>query len=106
MSCSRTRDGPRAVTWHYLGAVQRNKVGRLAPFVDVWQAVGRVVEGEAIMRHCWPRSPPRPVGGGPGGPSLLVEVDTTAQAGRGGCAPGEVPAVVAGLQESAVASRG
>jgi len=42
--------GPPA-RWHFLGAVQRNKVGRLARFVDCWQAVARVVEGEAIMRH-------------------------------------------------------
>ena len=41
----------RAARWHFLGAVQRNKVGRLAPFVDCWQAVARVVEGEAIKRH-------------------------------------------------------
>ena len=40
-----------AVTWHFLGAVQRNKVGRLARFVDCWQGVARVVEGEAIVRH-------------------------------------------------------
>jgi len=37
--------------WHFLGAVQRNKVGKLSPVVDCWQAVARVVEGEAIMRH-------------------------------------------------------
>ena len=40
-----------AATWHFLGTVQRNKVGRLARFVDCWQAVARVVEGEAIQRH-------------------------------------------------------
>ena len=32
-------------------------------------------------------------------PSLLVEVETTGLAGRGGCAPEEVPGVVAGLRE-------
>ena len=40
-----------SATWHFLGAVQRNKVGRLAALVDCWQAVARVVEGEAIRRH-------------------------------------------------------
>jgi len=100
----------QAATWHFLGAVQRNKVGRLARFVDCWQAVARVVEGEAIKRHR-AGTPPGTAAGGqargdgaPGGdrlgpPSLLVEVDTTGQPGRGGCAPAEVPGVVAGLRE-------
>ena len=88
----------RSATWHYLGAVQRNKVGRLAPFVDLWQAVARVVEGEAIMRHCSAATGGLSRGGRGGPASLLVEVDTTAQAGRGGCAPEEVPALVAGLR--------
>src|SRR5271157_1150650 len=35
----------------------------------------------------------------PGPPSLFVEVDTTGQPGRGGCAPAQVPGVVAGLRE-------
>jgi uncharacterized pyridoxal phosphate-containing UPF0001 family protein len=85
--------------------VQRNKVGRLARFVDCWQAVARVVEGEAIMRHRAEisRGAPgvalQPAGGRPEPPSLLVEVDTTGLEGRGGCAPEQVPGVVAGLQE-------
>jgi uncharacterized pyridoxal phosphate-containing UPF0001 family protein len=91
--------------WHFLGAVQRNKVGRLAWLVDCWQAVARVVEGEAIMRHrAEIRRSTSPVASRPAGdrlepPSLLVEVDTTGIEGRGGCAPGEVPGVVAGLRE-------
>ena len=79
-------------TWHFLGAVQRNKVGRLARFVDCWQAVARVVEGEAIKRHQAGVARPGP-------PSLLVEVDTTGLEGRGGCTAAEVPGVVAGLRE-------
>jgi len=94
-----------AATWHFLGTVQRNKVGRLARFVDCWQAVARVVEGEAIQRRR------AEVSRGTAGPaaqtagpalepaSLLVEVDMTGLAGRGGCAPGKVTGVVAGLRE-------
>jgi pyridoxal phosphate enzyme (YggS family) len=87
-----------AATWHFLGTVQRNKVGRLARFVDCWQAVARVVEGEAIQRHR------AEVSRGTVGlvlepASLLVEVDMTGLAGRGGCAPGKVTGVVAGLRE-------
>ena len=100
-----------AATWHFLGAVQRNKVGRLAGLVDCWQAVARVVEGEAIRRHeaaVTPAvggagTPTRGDGAGggdrPGSPWLLVEVDTTGLEGRGGCAPAQVPGVVAGLRE-------
>ncbi len=94
----------RAARWHFLGAVQRNKVGRLAPFVDCWQAVARVVEGEAIKRHRAEISPgaagpaPQPAGVRLEPPSLLVEVDTTGLEGRGGCVPEQVPGVVAGLR--------
>jgi PLP dependent protein len=104
--------GP-AATWHFLGSVQRNKVPRLARFVDCWQAIARVVEGEAIRRHRNGPSSPEPssprasrpsnpagpvVGADRGTPILLVEVDTTGLAGRGGCEPAEVPGVVAGLR--------
>ena len=41
----------RRATWHFLGTVQRNKIPRLAGYVDCWQAVARVVEGEAIKRR-------------------------------------------------------
>jgi uncharacterized pyridoxal phosphate-containing UPF0001 family protein len=95
----------RAARWHFLGAVQRNKVGRLVRFVDCWQAVARVVEGEAIMRRR-AETPPgtpspaaQPAGDRLGPPSLLVEVDMTGTKGRGGCAPDQVPGVVAGLRE-------
>jgi len=42
--------GPGA-HWHFLGPVQRNKVGALAPAVDWWHSVDRVAVGEAIARH-------------------------------------------------------
>jgi len=88
----------RAATWHFLGAVQRNKVGRLCPYVDCWQAVARLVEGEAIQRHRTQASPV-PTGHGLEPVSMFVEVETTGLAGRGGCAPQQVPSVVAGLRE-------
>src|SRR5271165_1632201 len=95
----------RAATWHFLGAIQRNKVPRLAPFVDCWQGVARVVEGEAIKRHrCDPAGEANDAALRAGGldlepPSLLVEVDTTGLPGRGGCAPAEVANVVTGLRD-------
>ncbi len=37
-----------ALRWHFLGAIQRNKVARLAPIVGMWQSVARAEEGERI----------------------------------------------------------
>jgi uncharacterized pyridoxal phosphate-containing UPF0001 family protein len=72
--------------WHFLGAVQRNKVARLAPVVSCWQGLSRPQEGEAIAR----RHP---------GATVLVQVNVSGLPGRGGCAPAEVPELVAGLRD-------
>jgi hypothetical protein len=71
--------------WHFLGAIQRNKVPRLAPLVSCWQSVGRVEEGRAIAR----RAP---------GARVLVQVDVAGLPGRGGVRPDAVPGLVAALQ--------
>ena len=60
--------------WHFLGAVQRNKVPRLAPLVTCWQGIARIEEGRAIARR-------RP------GARVLVEVDLVGLPGRGGWRP-------------------
>ena len=76
--------GP-APEWHFLGAIQRNKVPRLAPLVACWQAVSRVQEGRAIAkRHPAAR--------------VLVQVDVAGLPGRGGVPPTEVPGLVAALR--------
>lgn len=82
--------GPR---WHYLGAVQRNKVAALAPLVSLWQGVTRSVEGDAIAR----RAP---------GAAVLVQVDTSEMAGRQGCPPAEVAALVEHLRALGLDVRG
>ena len=82
--------GPEApVVWHFLGAVQRNKVARLAPVVTWWQAVSRVEEGRAIARR-------RP------GSKVLVQVDVAGLPGRGGCPPDQVPDLVGALRDEDV----
>lgn len=75
------------MNWHFLGAVQRNKVSRLAPLVTCWQGVSRVEEGQAIARH-------RP------GSTVLVQVDIAGLPGRGGCDPSVAPGVVAALRDA------
>jgi len=77
--------GP-APEWHYLGAIQRNKVARLAPIVACWQGVSRLAEGRAIAR----RSP---------GARVLVQVDVAGMPGRGGVVPDAVPELVAALRD-------
>ena len=72
--------------WHYLGAVQRNKVVRLAPVVACWQAVSRIEEGQAIARR-------RP------GATVLVQVDVAGLPGRGGCPPDRVDGLVGALRD-------
>ncbi len=69
--------GPAGTHWHFLGAVQRNKVNALAPLVDVWQSVARPIEGQSIARHA-------------PGARVLIQVDTSGVPGRNGCAPEEV----------------
>jgi len=81
--------------WHYLGAIQRNKVRRLAPFVDCWQGVARAVEGQEIAKY----SP---------GAAVLVEVmlpslshnsagNGPGVSGRNGCLADQVPQLVEAL---------
>lgn len=77
--------GGAGLRWHFLGAVQRNKVPQLASVVSCWQSVSRLAEGEAIARR-------RP------GAEVLVEVEVTGAPGRNGCAPDHVAELVGGLR--------
>lgn len=79
--------------WHFLGAVQRNKVARLARHVALWQGVDRAEEGEAILEHA-------------GRAQVLVEVDTTGLPERGGVAPEEVEPLVERLRHLGLDVRG
>ncbi|MFZ0059006.1 MAG: alanine racemase [Acidimicrobiales bacterium] len=72
------------VCWHLIGGIQRRSIRLLAPYVGLYETVDRSEEGAALARH-------HP------GAAVLVEVDTTGLPGRGGVAPGEVPALVEGL---------
>jgi len=72
--------------WHFLGAVQRNKVARLAPVVTWWQGVSRIEEGRAIAT----RSP---------GSTVLAQIDLAGIPGRGGCPPDRVSDLVSALRD-------
>ena len=81
------------VVWHFLGAVQRNKVAPLAPLVGLWQSVAREAEGARIARFA-------------PGARVLVQVDTTGLPGRNGCAPTEVGELVGRLGDLGLDVRG
>ncbi len=79
-------DAPGLVPrWHFLGAVQRRRVARLAPVVWMWHGVARMAEAQEIARH-------QP------GAHVLVQVNTTGLPGRNGCAPEDTPALVGALR--------
>ena len=63
---------PTDARWHFLGAIQRNKVKKLAPLVTLWHAVDRVEAGAEVARH-------RP------GAAVLVQVNLSGDDHRPGC---------------------
>jgi PLP dependent protein len=79
--------------WHFLGAIQRNKVPRLAPVVGLWQSVSRAEEVARIARFA-------------PGAAVLVEVETTGLAGRNGCPPDAVGGLVAHARDEGLDVRG
>jgi PLP dependent protein len=81
------------VVWHFLGAVQRNKVGRLAPIVGLWESVARAQEGARIARFA-------------PGASVLAEVDTTGLGGRNGCPPSAARPLIDDLRSLGLDVRG
>jgi hypothetical protein len=82
---ARELEGEDGIDWRFIGAIQRNKLARLAPLVRCYECVTRVVEGRDIAR----RSP---------GASVFVEVDVTAIDSRTALALDAVPALVAELR--------
>lgn len=79
--------GPQGgVVWHFLGAIQRNKVAVLAPVVEVWQSVARAAEGARIARFA-------------PGAAVMVQMDVTGLPGRNGCPREGVPELVEQLRQ-------
>lgn len=72
--------GDASMRWHFLGALQTNKIRALAAHVDCWQSVSRETEGERIARA-------RP------GATVLIQVAFSSAAGRPGCEPDAVRAL-------------
>ena len=81
------------IKWRFIGAIQRNKLARLAPYVSCYEGVTRIEEGRDIAR----RAPDA---------TVFVEVDTTGLAGRNGVSPEEAPALIRALRELPIAVEG
>ena len=75
--------------WQFLGHIQRNKIGKLAPVVSCFQGLSRLEEAASIARV-------RP------GAHVLIQVDTTGATARNGVAPQEVAALLDALAGIAV----
>ena len=67
--------------WHFLGALQRNKVRALSQWVTCWESVDRLALGRTIAQHA-------------PGARVLVEVNVAGEAQKAGCTPSEAPDLV------------
>jgi pyridoxal phosphate enzyme (YggS family) len=82
-----------AVRWHWVGRLQRNKVRQVAAHVALWHSVDRVELGAEIAR----RAP---------GAAVLVQVNTSGEGTKGGCAPADTAGLVADLRAEGLDVRG
>jgi PLP dependent protein len=71
---------PAPPRWHFLGALQRNKVRPLAPWVVCWQSVDRPELGPVLARHA-------------PGATVLIEVNLAGEPQKSGCAPADAAAL-------------
>jgi hypothetical protein len=69
---AKAADAPAGVQWHFIGAIQRNKIAPLAPLVALWQTVDRPAVADAIARHA-------------PGARVLIQVNLAGESGRAGC---------------------
>lgn len=74
-------------TLHFIGGLQRNKVRKLAPVVDVWQSVDRLDLGLEIAERA-PRA------------AVMVQVDLSGEETKRGCPARDAPDLVARLRDS------
>jgi hypothetical protein len=81
------------VRWHYLGALQTNKIARVSKAADLLCGVSRVKEIEKIADS-------RP------GMAIYVQVDFTGTQGRNGADPSQVTGLVARAREAGLDVQG
>ena len=84
------RAAPHGLTWHFIGAIQRNKARAIAGYADVVHSVDR-------SRLIGPLSRGASEAGRVVRCLVQVNLDPVPRPGRAGCAPEEVPELAAGL---------
>jgi len=72
--------GLPSIDVHFIGALQSNKVRRVAQHIALWQSVDR----ESVIDELGKRTP---------GAAILIQVDTTGEPSKGGVTPGELEAI-------------
>jgi len=72
---------------HFIGQLQTNKVRQLAGTVDVWETVDRL----RLVAELAKRAP---------GATVLVQVDTTGELGKGGCPVDDVAGLVSAARDA------
>jgi pyridoxal phosphate enzyme (YggS family) len=84
-------DGAR---WHFIGRLQTNKVRSLAPHVALWESVDRpeVVDEIVLRTHHTA--------------DVLVQVNISAEAQKGGCEPAATAALVRHAQDRGLTVQG
>ena len=67
--------------WHFIGQLQSNKVRHLSEFVSVWQTV----DSASLVHEIAKRAP---------GAKVMIQVNLSADSGRGGCSWDDLPVLV------------
>ena len=67
--------------WHMIGNIQRNKVRKLSPVIELWHSVYRTEIIDEISKY---KSDAK----------ILIQVDMNARQMQGGCNPDDVPLLV------------
>lgn len=83
------------IAWHFIGALQSNKVRYVTPLCDLVHSVDRIELARAISQRATPDHPQR----------LLVQVNTTAEETKSGVSPEGLPVLldeISGLPHLAV----
>ena len=86
-------EGDAPVRWHFIGRLQSNKVRRLSSVVHLWQSVDRASLVGEIARHA-------------PGASVLVQVNVSDEAQKGGCDPAAASGLVAAARDAGLDVRG
>ncbi len=80
-------EGGTEPRWHFIGRLQSNKVRLVADLVSCWQSVDRASVVDEIAK----RAP---------GARVLIQVNSTDEAHKGGAEPGDVPDLVARARDA------